>query len=472
RRAAPPGRRGLGVDRALAGEGPPPRLDVGAGAQAHALGEGAPQEYAHRRGQHGDDPEQQERQPRREAVLPGHRRRRVEVGHGPRPAARPRAGPAAARRASGVTVYQPLAQGEQRRLGAALEAELGEEAGHVRLHRGLGHVEALGDGLVREALGHQGQHLGLALGERLAQLRPAHLPHEPRLGARVEAHLAAGGRPHGLERLVGPLLLQHVAGRAGLDHVDDEAVLEHRRERHDLDVGEAAPDLARGLDAVHDGHQQVHHDDVGPELLDELERLAPVARLADDLEVGLEPEGEPQAPPHDGVVVNEQDADLVHSLSPTRLQPRARPGRPTFGGAAGPPSGSAWARLPPLRRGAGPDLRSAQKEDAKVNSTSDRNSTAGLVLIAVGVVALLGSLGVVRFMADLLGALLFGGLAYLAWAEGRRRGSDFWRLAALPLLGLAVASIAPFGLGDGAFLASLGLAFAVYWHEDRRRWWA
>lgn len=107
-----------------------------------------------------------------------------------------------------------------------------------------------------------------------------------------------------------------------------------------------------------------------------------------------------------------------------------------------------------------------------MNSTRDRNSTAGLVLIAVGVVALLGSLGVVRFMADLLGALLFGGLAYLAWAEGRRRGSDFWRLAALPLLGLAVASIAPFGLGDGAFLASLGLAFAVYWHEDRRRWWA
>src|SRR5690606_4616319 len=106
------------------------------------------------------------------------------------------------------------------------------------------------------------------------------------------------------------------------------------------------------------------------------------------------------------------------------------------------------------------------------NPTSDRNSTAARVLIAVGVVALLGPLGDVRFMADLLAALLFGGLAYLASAAGRRRGREFWRLAALPLLGLAVATRAPLGLADGAFLASVGLAFAVDWREDRRRWWA
>lgn len=104
--------------------------------------------------------------------------------------------------------------------------------------------------------------------------------------------------------------------------------------------------------------------------------------------------------------------------------------------------------------------------------TRDRNSTAAWILIAVGVVALLGTLGVFRFMADVLGALLFGGLAYFAWTEGRRRGSETWRLATFPLGGLAVAAIAPFGLGDGAFLASLGLAFAVCWYENRYRWWA
>ena len=100
------------------------------------------------------------------------------------------------------------------------------------------------------------------------------------------------------------------------------------------------------------------------------------------------------------------------------------------------------------------------------------NSTVAMVLIGIGVLALLGTLGVFTFIGSLLGALLFGGLAYFAYVEGRRRGSTTWRLAALPLAGLAIAAIAPWRLGSGAFLASLGLAFAVYWHEDRTRWWA
>ncbi len=102
----------------------------------------------------------------------------------------------------------------------------------------------------------------------------------------------------------------------------------------------------------------------------------------------------------------------------------------------------------------------------------DRNSTAAIVLIAIGVIALLGTLGVFRFVGSLLGALLFGGLAYLAYVEGRRRDNAAWRLAAFPLAGLAIASIAPWRLGSGAFLAALGLAFAVYWREDKTRWWA
>lgn len=107
-----------------------------------------------------------------------------------------------------------------------------------------------------------------------------------------------------------------------------------------------------------------------------------------------------------------------------------------------------------------------------MNVTRDRNSTAALLLIAIGVIALLGTLGVFRFVADLIGALMFGGLAYFAYSEGKRRGNSAWRLASVPLAGLAIAVIAPFGLGGGAFLASLGLAFALYWHEDRHRWWA
>ena len=102
----------------------------------------------------------------------------------------------------------------------------------------------------------------------------------------------------------------------------------------------------------------------------------------------------------------------------------------------------------------------------------NNNKAVAIVLIGIGVLALLGTLGIFTFIGSLLGALLFGGLAYFAYVEGRRRGSTTWRLAALPLAGLAIAAIAPWRLGSGAFLASLGLAFAVYWQEDRTRWWA
>ena len=52
-------------------------------------------------------------------------------------------------------------------------------------------------------------------------------------------------------------------------------------------VGALLVDLARRLDAVHVGELDVEEDDVGPELLDQPERLAAVGGLGDDLDVLL-----------------------------------------------------------------------------------------------------------------------------------------------------------------------------------------
>ena len=66
-------------------------------------------------------------------------------------------------------------------------------------------------------------------------------------------------------------------------------------EHHDLGIGHLIADPRRGLRSVHDRHGEVHQDDVGLEGYRELERLAAVRRLGDDLEVraggqkGLEP---------------------------------------------------------------------------------------------------------------------------------------------------------------------------------------
>lgn len=95
---------------------------------------------------------------------------------------------------------------------------------------------------------------------------------------------------------------------------------------------------------------------------------------------------------------------------------------------------------------------------------------AGALLIGIGLLALFTNLGLFIF-GNLLGAALLGGLAYFVYAKGKRSGSLGLRLAALPLAGLALASLLPGG-GGALFLALIGLAFALLWRHDQSRWWA
>src|SRR5581483_10035303 len=62
------------------------------------------------------------------------------------------------------------------------------------------------------------------------------------------------------------------------------------------------------VDAVELGHADVHDDDVGVELTGEAQRFASVGGFADDLDVALQFEDEPEALPYEGLVVGEQDA--------------------------------------------------------------------------------------------------------------------------------------------------------------------
>lgn len=94
------------------------------------------------------------------------------------------------------------------------------------------------------------------------------------------------------------------------------------------------------------------------------------------------------------------------------------------------------------------------------------------VLIGLGVFGLLAGTGVLKVLGGLFGGLVLAALAYFAYTEGRRSHNTLWRVAAYPLAGLAIAAIVPGGFGGGAFLAGLGLAFAVAWRDDQSRWWA
>jgi len=95
-----------------------------------------------------------------------------------------------------------------------------------------------------------------------------------------------------------------------------------------------------------------------------------------------------------------------------------------------------------------------------------------LILIGLGVVGILSGTGLFRFLGGFVWAVVFAGAAYFAYTEGKKRGNNLWRLAAFPLAGLAIASITSASFGGAAFLAALGLAFALVWNDDKRRWWA
>jgi len=75
---------------------------------------------------------------------------------------------------------------------------------------------------------------------------------------------------------------------AGVERVHRAADIGGIEARHHHDGGrELDHDLLGRLDAVHHGHLDVHRHDIGAQLLAQLDRLLAVARLADDLELGI-----------------------------------------------------------------------------------------------------------------------------------------------------------------------------------------
>jgi hypothetical protein len=96
----------------------------------------------------------------------------------------------------------------------------------------------------------------------------------------------------------------------------------------------------------------------------------------------------------------------------------------------------------------------------------------GVLLLALGALALLGQAGLFRSLGSLMGALLFGA-AGLYLIRRHRRGRDgLWALCTgFGLLGLGTAAITG-PLSGTAFLGITGLGFLVAYRESSERWWA
>ena len=222
-----------------------------------------------------------------------------------------------------TTALAPMPLRPQRRRRPVRDPDRAVDRGQVRLHRAFGDAQATGHLLVGQPLAHELEHLALARREVVAARTAAvagreELPRDPGVQRRV----TAGDRTDGVEQVLRVGVLQHVAHRPGVEHVDDPVGVGERGQHQHL--GRArTDDLAGGADAVQLGHLQVHQDDVGLELGGAGHRLDAV-RLADHLEVGVGREQLDQAHTHHRVVV---DHEHTHR----------RPGMPGPGGSIPPP---------------------------------------------------------------------------------------------------------------------------------------
>ena len=104
-------------------------------------------------------------------------------------------------------------------------------------------------------------------------------------------------------------VLEQVARRAGEHGVEHRALVGRDGEHEHRAVRRGVEHAARGLDARHAGHVDVHHDDVGLELRGLLDRLVAATRLGDDLEAVVLVQEPAQAGAEEVVVVDDEDAD-------------------------------------------------------------------------------------------------------------------------------------------------------------------
>jgi hypothetical protein len=106
-------------------------------------------------------------------------------------------------------------------------------------------------------------------------------------------------------------------------------------------------------------------------------------------------------------------------------------------------------------------------------SPPDTGRTAvAVVLIAVGLLALAGTLGWLPSSGGVVGALTFAAVgAGLVWLA-RRYANDWLMFAAFPAFGLAFASAVPGNLGGAGFLAGTGAGFLALVVAEPKRWWA
>ena len=231
------------------------------------------------------------------------------------------------------------------------QVELHEHVAEMRLHRRAAHVERFGDLGVRQSPGDELEHLTLASGEDVEpggavrlQGAAGEVLDEAAGHRRCEQGLPARDHPDAASELVaGDVLQQEATGSRAQRFVHVLVEVEGRKHQHLHRVARVgARQPARRLDPVHHRHTDVHEHDVGLQGVSLRDGHLAVLGLAHHLDVVVGVEDHAEAGAHEGLVVDDEDADAHRGRRALTANPP--PGR--LPAVSSPPRRSTRSRMP------------------------------------------------------------------------------------------------------------------------------
>ena len=168
--------------------------------------------------------------------------------------------------------------------------------------------------------------------------------------ARGQQRLTGRDKSDAGEQFGGRGVLEHEPAGAGAERGEDVLVEVEGGQDQDAYAGAAVvgQDSPGGFETVHDGHPDVHQDDVGLGAEDEVDGFDTVCGAADDVDVGRRLEEDAESGAQQGLVVDHGNADHRDSTAGPIGSSTLSRNPPSGSGPACdvPPNSAARSRIP------------------------------------------------------------------------------------------------------------------------------
>src|SRR6266446_223268 len=204
---------------------------------------------------------------------------------------------------------QTFGDGEFGQTRDAVDIQLAHDVLAVRFHGANTDPEGVGDFFIAKAFGEVNHNFPLAIGklsggwsftgaaDELVQGHPRDI--------RAEKGFAGIDRFDGAHQFLQGGFFEHIATRAGLDDAQDIIGVAVHREDEDFYVGKFTMQEFGDRQAVHEGHVDVHEDDIGQDLLGFANGFEAIGGFADDDEAFLPGEAGTDSAPDKRMVIHQ-----------------------------------------------------------------------------------------------------------------------------------------------------------------------